>query len=454
MALKKSDKWLIATVAAVFLFGAAVLTGGFLLYRALRKSIVPPAAAEGEGPPLEWERTFKRGVMGRGGLVEQTADGGFIVAATVWEDGTVVEEEPVKIHLLKTGDDGSLAWEAVLDGENLNDLVTVEEGAQGGYFMLANKMEGLESDSFENTDEAGGEWGPVAERCLLFASLIKTDDRGNPEWEKAVGHGRRCRAGAGRKTGDGGCVIFGPIEEAGGRTGYYLIKVDPAGEVEWERALVSAPDSAEDSLDTMISTGFSLTPSDGGGYTCIAAHPVEESMVFSIFKTDEAGNTLERNSFSLEGVFPGRFAADLAPGEGLMVGTNGNFNLMTFFSPSLSLIRIDRSGNLQWEREHRRAGDISSITPLSDGGWIISSSSFTFYPVPGSSLNLLKIGSSGDLIWKKTFVSELDGTSGMGCYADQIREIEGGALIITGMKDGKILLLKVAPEKQRGVDVP
>lgn len=448
MALKKSDKWLIATVAAVFLFGAAVLTGGVLLYRALRKSLAPPAAAQGEGPPLEWERTFTRGDMGRGELVEQTADGGFIVAATVWEGGTVVEEGPVKIHLLKTGADGSLAWETVLDGENLNDLVTVEEGAQGGYFMLANRMEEQERDYFEYTAEAGGERGPVAEGSRIFASLIKTDDRGNPEWEKEVGQGRRCRAGAGRKTGDGGCVIFGPLEKAGGRTGYYLVKVDPAGEVAWEQALAPEPGGAEGSIDTMISTGFSLIPSAGGGYTCIAAHPVQGSMVFSVFKTDESGNTLESSSFSLEGFLPGCFAADPAPGDGLVVGTNGNFNLLTLFSPSLNLIRVDHSGNLQWEREHRRAGDISSVTPLSDGGWIISSSTFTFYPVPGPNLHLLKIGSSGDLVWKKTFVSELDGTSGVGSYADQVRETAEGALIVTGMKEGKILLLKVAPEKQ------
>lgn len=446
MALKKSDKWLIAALAVVFLFATAVLTGGFLLYRALRKSLALPAAAADEGPPLEWERTFTRGDMSRGELVEQTADGGFIVAATVWEDGTGGEDGTGKIHLLKIGEDGRLVREAVLGEDNFSDPVTVEEGAQGGYFVLINKTEEPESDLFVNIAETG-EGESVAERCLTSARLIKTDERGNPEWERTIGDGRPCRAGAGCRTGDGGCIIFGPVEEEAGQEGYYLVKIDPAGEVEWEQAFVPAPGRAG-SPDTMRSTGFSLTPAAEGGYRCAAAYPVQGSLVFSIFKTDEAGNMIERAFFSLEETLSACFAADSAPEGGLMVGTNGEFSLQTMFNPSLHLLKIDDAGNLQWEREHRRAGDITSIAPLGDGGWIISGSSFTFYPLPGLNLNLIRISSSGELIWKKSFTSELDDTPGSGCYADQARQTKEGGLIISGMKDGKILLLKVAPEKQ------
>ncbi len=451
MALRKSDKWLIAVLAAVFLLGTAVLTGGFLLYRAFRKSFAPQVAAEGEGPPLEWERTFTRGDMGRGELVEQTADGGFIVAATVWEEEA--GGEGIKVHLLKTGGDGNLVWEAVLDGEGFSDLAAVEECTQGGYFILVNKVEEPAADLFENIAE-NGEREPAVEKCLLSTLLIKTDDRGNPEWERAMGHDRPCRAGAGRKTGDGGYTIFGSIEEADGKIAYYLVKVDPAGEVEWERSLVPAPGRAEDLPDTMTSIGFSLTPAAEGGYMCISAHPVGGSMAFSIFKTDETGNTLARSACSLEGLSQGCFVADPAPGDGFMVGTNEKLSLLTLFNPSLQLHKIDGSGSLQWEREHRGAGDIGSIASLSDGGWIISTSSFTFYPLPSTNAHLSKIGSSGDLIWKKTFVSTQDDTSGADCYADHVRQTEEGGLIISGMREGKILLLKVAPENRQGVDAP
>ncbi len=443
MALKKSDKWLIGALAALFIIGIAILVGGFLLYRVLKSSFAAPEAKE-DGPPLEWERNFRRGEMSRGAGVDVTADGGFIVAAAVWEVEDGEKEKRRKIHLLKTDGEGRRTWESSFDGNGCTYPLTVQEAPGGGFFILGNDEDGeyimfkISPGDPEPEPPAGGE-------KVNSIFLLKTDAGGNPEWERTLGGGRPCRAEAGRETEDGGYIIFGLIRE--GKDEYlYLVKVDAAGEVEWEQKFTPAPEMGGGPVRVMEGPGYSVTPSAEGGYICTARHMVDGRVGLSIFETDESGNILRERSIDLEGD-PLDLYVVPCPEGGLMVATNGSFNPLTIFSPSVQLFKLDASGEIEWEQEHRGTGNLSTIALLDDGGWIMLTFTYDFFPVLASNLHLIRTGSSGDLLWKKTINPEERGSIESDYCGDEVVQAPDGALVITGMKDEHLFLLKVAPEK-------
>ena len=445
MAINKSDRWLIGALAAVFFLGIAVLTGSFLLYRFLKSSFAASEAAE-EAPLLEWERNFRRGAASRGTGVDVTADGGFIIAAAVWEgENDRSEEQRIQeIHLLKTDRDGGLSWETTFKGSGRSYPLSVEEASGGGFYVLGNNEDGG-SVFFEITlGDPGPE--PPEEEKVNSIFLLKTDAGGNPEWEITLGCGRPCRAEAGRETEDGGYIIFGLIRE-GKDESLYLVRVDAAGEVEWERQFVPAPETADDYVRIMEGPGYFVAPSEEDGYICTARRMVDGRVGLSMFELDEAGNILRENDIELEGN-PSDLCAVPCPEGGLVVAANASFNPLTLFlSPSVRLFKINARGDVEWEQEHRRSGNLSTIAPLDGGGWIILSSVIDIFSVPASNIHLLRTGPAGDLIWKKTMGLEENGSVELDYRGDAVKQAPGGALILTGMKEGHIFLIKVAPEK-------
>lgn len=449
MALTKSDKWLIGALTAVFVCGAAVLTGGLLLYRALSKSLTLPEPS-GEAPPLQWKKDFLRGAWSRGTCVGETADGGFIVAAQVWEGENGEsrgEEGKQKIHLLKTDAGGSLSWETVLDGGEWCYPVAVEEATGGGFFVLANtgREETVFYESGVNSPEAEA---PPDTTPVDSIMLIKTDPQGNLEWEKEIGPNISCGAGAGRATDDGGYIAFGSLTgEAGGD--FYLVKMDASGAVQWEQRIAPVPGFAENPGSLVAGTsGYFVEQAAGGGYICGGAHLAAEEDGFSLFETDESGILRRERRLDLGKVSLGLFDAAPSPDGGVIVvqGSSSGF-LSLFLNASLQLLKFDANGNLEWEQEHRRCGNPSFIAPLCDGGWIALSNTITFYPVIGLNLHLLRFDADGTLRWRETFTKEGDQLE-TGYFADEVRQTAEGGFIVTGMSDDHIFLLKLAPENR------
>lgn len=450
MAMSKSDRWLIAALAAVFIFGIAVLTAGFLIYRAVSGIYASPET-EAESPPLEWEKTFRRGAMSRGVRVELTSDGGLIMAARVWDGeigGNRGDDWTQKIHLLKTGADGSLAWEALFDGGGWCYPVAVEEAAGGGFFVLGNTAG--DETFLPEPDMYGPEAAPPG-AALSDGSIvvIKTDAQGKLEWEKDIGNGNHYRASTGRETADGGYIVFGAIKKAVADVGLFLAKIDSTGREEWERHFAPWPDTADCPVEITDREGYFLEPAANGGYICTGLHLDE--MKFFAFETDESGNILRKRSITPEIGSAILYAAAPSPDGGLVLAasTRSGF-LSSFFNPSLRLIKIDASGNLEWEQHYRRSGTPWSIIPLDDGGCFVLNTSFIFYPVPGSQLILLRTGPSGELIWMKTFTPDENNPSGY--FPGQASPTADGGVVLTGSLDDHLFLLKVMPENRQGVE--
>ena len=106
-----------------------------------------------------WDKTFGGRYGDHGFAVEQTRDGGIIVAGNTWPVGRIGQS---KMLLLKTDVSGKEMWAKTFGGEGSTYGYSVCPTTDGGY-VIAGKMEDLDKG---NDD----------------ICLIKTDDNGNLAW--------------------------------------------------------------------------------------------------------------------------------------------------------------------------------------------------------------------------------------------------------------------------------
>jgi len=93
---------------------------------------------------LEWEKTFKGGVSDVS--VEQTTDGGYIIATTDSEyitAGSQGEKDAdwlFKGWLIKTDSSGAKEWQKIFYGPHSCNLKSVKQTADGGYISVGGKQ--------------------------------------------------------------------------------------------------------------------------------------------------------------------------------------------------------------------------------------------------------------------------------------------------------------------------
>jgi len=162
----------------------------------------------------DWEKTFGGSAMDYAHYVQQTADGGYIVAGTTASYGAGGED----FYLVKTDASGNKEWEKTLGGSSDDCGYSAQQTTDGGYIVAGCTI---------SYGVGGGD-----------VYLVKTDASGNKEWEKTFGGNAFDVAVYVEQTTDGGYIAFGNTDSFGaGGADLYLIKTDASGNMEWEKTI-------------------------------------------------------------------------------------------------------------------------------------------------------------------------------------------------------------------------
>jgi hypothetical protein len=162
---------------------------------------------DGEGNE-EWSRTFGGEDNDTADSVQQTADGGYIIAGDTESFGVDGD-----FYLVKTDGEGNEEWSRAFGGEETEEADSVQQTADGGYIIAGYTI-----------SYGAGSWD---------AYLVKTDGEGNEEWSRAFGGESYDLASSVQQTADGGYIIAGYTESFGaGNYDVYLVKTDGEGVVE------------------------------------------------------------------------------------------------------------------------------------------------------------------------------------------------------------------------------
>jgi len=154
-----------------------------------------------------WDKTFGGNSEDFANAVQQTSDGGYILAGYTKSYGAGFSD----VWLVKTDADGNKVWDKTFGGSNSDIANSVQQTIDGGYIIAG----------FTQPDETTG---------ATDILIIKTDADGNKIWDKTFGGNASDAIYAVQQASDGGYILAG-YTESYGAGGYdaWLIKTDADG---------------------------------------------------------------------------------------------------------------------------------------------------------------------------------------------------------------------------------
>jgi len=277
-----------------------------------------------------WARNYSDSGWGTGNFVEQTFDGGFIVAGSSrliktdsmgfveWAKsyingiGCVYQTEDSGYiaagdgHLLKTNADGDSLWAKGYGGS----AKFCQQTSDGGYIVTGGK----DNDVY----------------------LVKTDSMGDSVWARKYGGSNSDIGNSVKETSDKGYIITGKYGKDGSTSSIYLIRVDSLGDTLWTRKFNYFGGSG----NWRYSIGRSVCETPDFGFIIAGLGKEEQDIINTAYlcaiKTDSDGKKMWHYRFGSLGYETYGYSVQNALDSGYVVlGT-----YMPFWWPEIIVIKI------------------------------------------------------------------------------------------------------------------
>jgi hypothetical protein len=263
-----------------------------------------------EGDTL-WTRAFGGRSDDLGMSVQQTTDGGYIIAGHIFSSGAGRYD----VYLVKTNASGDTLWTRAFGGTSSEEGYSVQQTTDGGYviagltysygaglndvYLIRTDVNGdtLWTRTFGGTDNDGGtSVQQTSDSGYIIAGttesfgagnddvyLIKTDASGDTLWTRTFGGASNEWGYSVQQTSDGGYIMTGYTESFGaGQTDVYLVKTDAYGDTLWTKTFGGADDDCGLSVRQTSDDGYVIA-----GWTKSSGAGGED---FYLIKTDSSGN--------------------------------------------------------------------------------------------------------------------------------------------------------------------
>lgn len=203
---------------------------------------------------LIWEKTFGGSSYDGAEFVQETTDGGFIIAGySASNDGDITASiGGYDFWLVKIDGTGNLVWEKSFGGTAYERAIAVDENTDLGYCITGYT-------NSNDHDVSGNHGGPFDIWTIL------TDSVGNLIWQLALGGTDVERSVSVVQTNDGGYAIAGHTlsndGDASGNHGssdYWLVKLDPLGSINWQIQLGGSDGDGPQAMRQTDDGGFIL----------------------------------------------------------------------------------------------------------------------------------------------------------------------------------------------------
>jgi len=290
-------------------------------------------------------------------------------------------------------------FERVFGNEEDNTINSVQQTLDGGYILAGSTI--LSGEDFTDM------------------YVVKTDSLGEIKWEKVFGGKDTETITEIIQTSDGNYMAFGNTDSKGaGGFDFYLVKLDPTGNIIWEKTYGGSRD--ERSAD-MIKT------SDGGylllGSTLSFGDGLNSDV--NVRKVSSDGTELWNKRFGGSNGDSGNKIIATQDGNYVILASSDSFGAGGF---DIWLIKIDGNSGELWNKTYGGSKDEigNGIVELPNGSLVIVGYTVSF-GAGSRDIYIIKTNSSGSELWNKT-----DG----GLYRDYATNIvsENDGIIYTTVK--------------------
>jgi hypothetical protein len=360
-----------------------------------------------------WIRIYGEPDYADGRSVQQTTDGGYIVAGATYNFGNEFQ-----VYLVKTNASGDTLWTRNYGGTGDDWGYSVQQTSDGGYIIAG------ETDSYGNGDQV---------------YLIKTDASGDTLWTRTYGGVSVDYGLSVRQTTDGGYIVGGvayigcPYGQQG-----YLVKTKASGDTLWARTYGEDGDESFSSVQQTTDGGYIIAGTTGSSSTDYNIY---------LIKTNAQGDTLWTKTYGGAGWDVGYSVQQTTDGGYIVAGTTGSFGNGDQFY----LVKTNASGDTLWTRTY----GVSSwdwgyeVRQTADGGYIVAG--WTYFFGTGQQVYLVKTNTFGDTLWTRTYGGAVDDRG------QSVQQTSDGGYIVTGYYGGgspniQLYLIKTDANGNVGVE--
>ena len=282
---------------------------------------------------INWQKAYGTAAVETGFSIAQTADGGYIV-------GAYTDSNAGDFLVLKLASDGSLEWQKTYGGSSSDIISSISQTTDGGFIV------GGRSQSFSAT---------------LDGWVIKLTSFGVVQWQKVYGGANQDAIDSVEQTPDGGYIASGVAQSSGSSDpDVWVMKLDASGNVTWQKVYGTASSDDERAL--------SVHRAADGGYTLAGRAEIGGQNRFYVMKIDSAGNVQWQKYYGLtyERVFSSAATSD---GGLIVTGETASFGAG---AADGWIVKLDSTGAMEWQKTYGGTGieALFGIAQVTDGGFV------------------------------------------------------------------------------------
>jgi len=203
-------------------------------------------------PTIEWQQNYGGSSADYAQSIQQTLDGGYIVAGgSSSNNGDVSGNNGGWDYwILKLDGTGNVQWEQNYGGSGYDYAYSIQQTLDGGY-IVAGRSSSNDGDVSGNN----GGWDYW---------ILKLDGTGNVQWEQNYGGSLDDGAFSIQQTLDGGYIVAGGSESNDGDVSenngdaadYWILKLDGTGNVQWEQNYGGSGNDRAYSIQQTLDGGY------------------------------------------------------------------------------------------------------------------------------------------------------------------------------------------------------
>ncbi|WP_278379051.1 T9SS type A sorting domain-containing protein [Chryseobacterium arthrosphaerae] len=405
-------------------------------------------------PSIEWQKSLGGSGGDQANSVQQTSDGGYIIAGgSTSSDGDVTANQGYyDCWIVKLDASGAIQWQKSLGGNYDDNVNSIQQTSDGGYIMAgeSSSTNGDVTGNHGNSDY----W------------IVKLNAAGNIEWQKSLGGSNQDKANSIQQTFDGGYIVAGEshsndgdVTGNHGYSDYWIVKLDASGNLQWQKSLGGTSYDRAESIQQTSDGGYIVAGGAASNNGDVTGNHGNED--FWIVKLDESGNIQWEKSLVGNLADAAESIRQTQDGGYIVAGGSNSVNseVPTAFGVSnYCVARLDANGNPLWQRYFGGNGNdyAYSVQQTSDGGYIVAgeAASGNITGNHGSAdYWIVKLDTSGNMQWQKS----LGGNAFDQAYSIQ-QTTDGGYIVAGGSfsADGDVTaghgssdawIVKLAPEQ-------
>ncbi len=317
-----------------------------------------------------WKKTYGGSDLDDAFAIQQTTDGGFVVAGfTISNDGDVSGNHgDYDAWVLKLDSVGGIQWQKCLGGSGWEEAWDIQQTVDGGY-IIAGRSGTANGDVTVNHGS-------------LDYWVVKLSSAGEIEWQKSFGGSSIDLAYSIYQTKDGGYIVAGEsssldgdVKNGHGSSDYWILKLDFEGKIEWQKALGG----------TGIDRANDIHQTSDGGYIVIGQSRSNSGDVtgghggydFWAIKLSDTGDIEWQKAMGGTGEDYGRAIEQTNDNGYILIGQTQSINgdvLNNDGGADIWVLKLTETGGIQWQKtlggslaEHGEA-----IQQTYDGGYILA----------------------------------------------------------------------------------